>query len=158
MSKHSVTHATFSIDRVYPASPARVFRAFSDPTAKQRWFGTTEGWETKSYALDFRVGGRETCDSIPPGGGVVIAYDARYQDIVPNERIVLSYEMRMGETRMSVSLATMEFKQEAAGTRLIFTEQGAYLDGFDKVEGREEGSRAILETLAKEFEGELASV
>ncbi|MDB5367413.1 MAG: polyketide cyclase [Rhodospirillales bacterium] len=61
------------------------------------------------------------------------------------------------ETRISVSLATIEFKGDRAGTRLIFTEQGAFLDDFDKTEYREEGSRAILEALAKEFEGELAS-
>jgi hypothetical protein len=35
---HSVVHATFSLRRVYEASPARVFRALSDMEAKARWF------------------------------------------------------------------------------------------------------------------------
>ena len=33
-----VTHATFSLERSYPAPPARVFAAWADPAAKARWF------------------------------------------------------------------------------------------------------------------------
>jgi len=55
MSDRSVAHATFAIERVYDASPARVFEAWSDPVAKKRWFGPED---TKgSYELDFRIGG-----------------------------------------------------------------------------------------------------
>jgi hypothetical protein len=38
MGKRSVTHATFTIERTYDASAARVFNAFADPAAKARWF------------------------------------------------------------------------------------------------------------------------
>ena len=34
----TVTHATFTLERVYPAPPQRVFAAWSDPAAKARWF------------------------------------------------------------------------------------------------------------------------
>ena len=39
-----------------------------------------------------------------------IAYDARYQDIVPNERIIYSYDMHLDDKRISVSLATVELE------------------------------------------------
>jgi uncharacterized protein YndB with AHSA1/START domain len=39
MSDRSLAHATFAIERVYDASPARVFEAWADPVAKRRWFG-----------------------------------------------------------------------------------------------------------------------
>jgi uncharacterized protein YndB with AHSA1/START domain len=58
MSKRSTTHATFAIERTYDASPARVFAAWADKSAKQRWFGTGADSE---HELDFREGGRETC-------------------------------------------------------------------------------------------------
>ena len=42
----------------------------------------------------------------------------------------------------------MEFKAEGGGTRLVFTEQGAFLDGYEDVAGREEGTRIGLANLA----------
>jgi hypothetical protein len=33
------------------------------------------------------------------------------------------------------------------GTRLTYTEQGVHLDGLDTVEGREEGTRGLLDLL-----------
>ncbi len=38
MTERSVTHATFVVERLYDASPARVFAAWADPAAKRRWF------------------------------------------------------------------------------------------------------------------------
>jgi hypothetical protein len=36
-------------------------------------------------------------------------------------------------------------------THLSLTEQGAYLEGFDDVAGREQGSRELLEALGREL-------
>jgi hypothetical protein len=55
--------------------------------------------------------------------------------------------MHIGETRITVSLATIEFKEEGKSTRMLFTEQGAFLDGFDKPEMREEGTKVLLDRL-----------
>ena len=38
MSERSATHGTFTLERVYEASPARVFKAWADPAIKARWF------------------------------------------------------------------------------------------------------------------------
>jgi hypothetical protein len=35
---------------------------------------------------------------------------------------------------------------------VLFTEQGAFLDGVDSLKGREEGTRGLLEMLAKELD------
>lgn len=59
MTERLVTHATFVVERRYDAAPARVFRAFADPTIKCRWFAEGEGWEVEVYENDFRVGGME---------------------------------------------------------------------------------------------------
>ena len=56
-------------------------------------------------------------------GGPIHHYDAIYQDIVPNERIIYGYDMHLDDKRISVSLATVEFKPAGKGTRLTFTEQ-----------------------------------
>src|SRR2546428_13627064 len=149
MTKRSVTHATFVIERTYEASPRRVFGAWSDPIAKRRWFSGPEEWQQGPHELDFRVGGRERATGGPKGGPIHI-YEALYWDIVPNERIVSTYDMHMDKTRTSVSLATVEFKAEGSGTRLVYTEHGAFLDGHDNPAQREQGTRDLLEALDAE--------
>lgn len=75
------------------------------------------------------------------------AFDGHYQDIVENQRIVYSYDMHMDAARISVSLATVELRPEGRGTRLVFTEQGAFLDGHDNPAQREEGTGWLLDAL-----------
>jgi len=142
-----VQHATFVIDRTYDAPVEKVFAAWAEPRAKAKWFVGPDDWEKSDHAMDFRVGGRERVSGGPPGGPVH-AFDGRYQDIVPGRRIIYSYDMHIGENRISVSLATVELTPNGAGTRLIFTEQGAYLDGYDDAGQREEGTRGLLDNLA----------
>jgi uncharacterized protein YndB with AHSA1/START domain len=146
MSERSTHHATFVIERVYDAAPARVFRAWADPAAKARWFAGPDEWVTTERGGDFRVGGSERLRSGPPGGAVH-AFDCRYCDIVPDERIVYCYDMHLDARRISVSLTTVEFKPAGAGTRLTFTEQAVFLDGYDDAGARELGTRGLLEKL-----------
>ena len=146
MTKRSVTHATFVIERTFDAPPSRVFTAFADPKAKARWFGGPEDWTPEQHQMDFRIGGKET-SSGGPRGGPIHAFDALYWDIVPNERIVFTYDMHLDDTRISVSLTTVELKPTGKGTKMTFTEQGAFLDGFDNAKGREEGTRGLMDAL-----------
>ncbi|MDT4937420.1 MAG: hypothetical protein QOG80_1091 [Pseudonocardiales bacterium] len=154
----TVVHDTFVIDRTYAASPARVFGAFADPAMKIQWFGDPDIEKNAPHMIDFRVGGRESlAGSLPDSSTATFAYEAVYHDIVDDARIVYSYEMTMNGQRISVSVATFEFYADAAGTRLILTEQGAYLDGLDTSAQREEGTRAILDALADFLAKENAS-
>jgi uncharacterized protein YndB with AHSA1/START domain len=148
MNERSIQHATFVIERTYGASPARVFAAWADLEAKARWF-------PKPDEFDFRVGGREFNRSSHEGA--VYTYDAYYQDIVPEQRIAYTYIMDRNETRISVSVATVEFKPAGAGTQLIFTEQGAFLDGEDKPEYREHGTKVLLDALDTVLQNEHTS-
>ncbi|MNY43021.1 hypothetical protein D3C86_1779510 [compost metagenome] len=98
--------------------------------------------------MDARPGGREHLKG-SWANGLVSTFDAMYFDVVPGERLVYAYEMHMGERKISVSLATFEMKPAGDGTRLVMTEQGAFLDGYDDAGSREAGSKHLLEALAK---------
>src|SRR5438067_1589275 len=148
MSKRSVQHATFVIEREYDAPVERVFAAWSDQRAKAQWFVGPDESVTSDHELDFHVGGGEHVS----GGfkdGPVHSYDAEYRDIVPNERIVTTYQMHMDDVLTSVSVATVEFTSKGDRTLLVMTESGAFLDGIDNVESREEGTRGLLDNLDK---------
>jgi uncharacterized protein YndB with AHSA1/START domain len=146
MTERSAHHATFVIERRYPAAPARVFHAFADLEAKQAWFGGPKEWARGQHHFDFREGGGERLSGGPPGG-TVHHFDATYIDIVPDQRIVYSYVMHLDEQRISVSLATIELLPDGKGTLLKLTEQGVFLDGYDDAGKREEGTRGLLDQL-----------
>ena len=101
--------------------------------------------------MDFRLGGRELNRGGPPGG-TVHTFDARYHDIVEDERIVYSYELYLDDQRMSVSLATIELTPHDGGTRMVFTEQGVFLDGVDDPANREHGTNLLVDALGTALE------
>jgi uncharacterized protein YndB with AHSA1/START domain len=148
MSERSVEHATFVVERKYEASPERAFAAWADQEAKARWFVDSDAY----LELDFRVGGRESSRGTAPDGNPY-TYEAIYQDIVPAQRIVYTYEMFLDGIRISVSLATAEFEPEHDGTRLVFTEQGAFLDGYEAPARREQGMGSLLDSLGQWLQG-----
>jgi uncharacterized protein YndB with AHSA1/START domain len=148
----SVAHGTFCIERTYPVPRARVFRALTDPAAKAMWFGGGAGYTLLSREMDVRPGGREHVSGRWESG-IVSTFDAVYHDIVPDERIVYSYEMHLDDRKISVSLATFELKSAGAATRLVMTEQGAFLDGYDDAGSRERGSNFLLDALGQSLAG-----
>jgi len=146
MRKRSTHPATFVIERYFAASPAEVFAAWADPNVKALWFVGSDEREKSDHKLDFRVGGRESVSGGPPDGPVHV-FNAVYQDIVPNERIVYTYDTHLDKWRVSVSLATVELKLAKSGTRMIFTEQAVFLDGIDSPAAREQVTRDLLDNL-----------
>src|SRR5947209_16677521 len=145
MSNRSATHATFVIERDYDAPPAQVFAAWASVEAKNQWFGPEGGGE--NHELDFREGGREHFEA--GIGGNVYLYDARYEDLVPDERIVYTYNMHRNGERMSVCVSTVEMLGAGEGTQLRYTEQGVFLDGADTPAAREHGTAEILDKLGE---------
>lgn len=141
----SVVHATFNLERTYDTSPARVWKALTDQTAKAQWFGApSDEIEILERAMDVRPGGRERLKG-RFGGQVVSTYDATYYDVIKNERLVYCYEMHLDDRKISVSVTTLQLKADGKRTRLLLTEQGAFLDGYDDAGSRERGTSELLD-------------
>jgi uncharacterized protein YndB with AHSA1/START domain len=145
-------HATFTLERHVAAAPARVFHAFADVAAKQRWFGDNlDGWTQQVREMDFRVGGRERVAGTWKNGETT-DFQAVYHDIVPNERIVYVYDMYHRGAKLSVSLATIEMQPDGDGTRLLITEQGAHFDGPAGAASREHGTNILIDAVVRTIE------
>lgn len=140
-----VTHSTFTLERRYEASVERVFAAFATPAARKRWMA--QGAE---HSQDFTVGGFETTKGFD-GEGHALTHEARYVEIVPNERILTTSTLRADDQLSTASVTSVEFQAEGPNTLLVLTEHGMYLSGQERPEWREQGTAQQLETLAAEF-------
>jgi uncharacterized protein YndB with AHSA1/START domain len=155
MDLPSVVHSTFVIERTYPAAPGRVFAAFAEPAQKRRWFAESDRHDVEVFEMDFRVGGAErTRYRLKKGNqfeGVSVASEGTFQDIETNRRVIHTSTMTFGDRVISISLVTVEFLPAGAGTNLVCTFQGAFLEGADGPQMREAGWRHLLEKLAHEL-------
>ncbi|MBB3662683.1 uncharacterized protein YndB with AHSA1/START domain [Prauserella sediminis] len=144
-----VTHATFTMERTYAAPVSAVFSAWARPEARRRWFA--QGAEHEQH---FAVGGTE-CVRGSAENGEELAFEARYHDIVQNERIIYTSTLTAGDALSTVSATTVEFRSAAAdgaeATRILLTEHGMYLPGQEQPTWRERGTADQLTALATEL-------
>lgn len=146
MTKRSVTHATFDLERAYSRSPAEVFAAWADPVAKKRWFAGPGA----EHELDFRVGGHEINRS-RLASGEVATFESLYREIQAAERIVYTSVLSVGETVATVSITTVLITPSPEGSRLLLTESGAFLDELELPSWREQGTGTWLDALGADL-------
>ena len=157
MTERNITHGTFNIERTYEAPRSRVWDAFATLEGKAAWFEGGGSYELLRREFDFREGGHEHASGRWQNG-TVSRFDATYFDIVPQERIVYAYEMHIDDRKISVSLATIEFKEvKGGGTRLLLSETGAFLDGYDDAGSREHGTNYLMDQLGASLSKALAT-
>jgi uncharacterized protein YndB with AHSA1/START domain len=144
--ERSQIHATFVVERSYPVSVSAVWHALTDDNARDQWFGGGPEFDAQDKSHDFRVGGHAVEDG-QWHGGPPSRFHSTYTDIVDQQRIVFTYDMWVDDRHISTSLTTIAVEPERDGTRLTYTEQGVHFDGLDSVEGREEGTRGLLDNL-----------
>lgn len=154
MSGSSTEHASFTLERRLDAAVAEVFAAWAEPAAKRRWFGDADGWQDVEHRLDFRVGGSEYSAGRLPGGPLHVN-ETVFLDIVPERRIVFAYTMRLDDSPLSASLATVMLQPDGGRTRLTYTEQVAFFEGRDDVESRRSGWLWLLAQLEARLVGKV---
>ena len=155
MSSHarSIKHGSFVIERLFNYDPGVLFHAWTDPKAKARWFnGPSDKWTEEVREMDVRVGGRDRLIGKFVDGSES-RFEAQYFDVVPERRLVYTYDMYWQGKKISVSLASAEFVLAGKGTKLVLTEQHAFLDGFEDGGSRERGTRVLMDNLAVALDG-----
>ncbi len=144
-------HETFTLERSYTALPVRVFAAWADHKARQRWGVPNERFEIRYMASEFRNGGRDLA-RCGPKGDLRFGIETRYVDITPPRRLVMTETVDANGHRLSASVLTVLFAEEGSLTRLRFTAQMTMLDASASINGAKAGWTAALDNLAKEIE------
>jgi uncharacterized protein YndB with AHSA1/START domain len=152
-SARSVKHSSFVIEKRFEHDIALLYRAWVDPAAKARWFGgPPDKWTEQVREMDVRVGGRDRLVGKFVDGSES-RFECLYLDVVPERRLVYAYDMHWQGRKISVSLASVEFVLAGKGSKLVVTEQHAFLDGYEDGGSRERGTRSLVENLGAALAG-----
>lgn len=146
-----ICHGTFTLTRDWAAPAERVFRAWTEPALKARWFTGPPGWQEERREMDVRPGGEERTEGLIAATGLRTRFHARYHLVEPDARLVFAYDLHLSDLFHSITLASLTLTPRAGGTRAAYTEQIVFLDGSDgtaqRVEGTEEHFSAIERAL-----------
>jgi len=150
-NERRLARAGFTLTRDYAVPVERAWGAFAEEDQKAAWFGASDTFESREWAFDFRLGGRDIAEG-RFHNGPVSRYVATYTDIVDRVRIVTTYDMWLDGVHMSTSLASFEFEPIDEGTRFTHVEHGVFFDQFwSDAPNREAGSRGLLDILGAHF-------
>jgi uncharacterized protein YndB with AHSA1/START domain len=145
---------SFTIPLELAAQPERVWPLFADLPLRKKWVRMPGPSSTSTHEFDFRVGGSERLTNTFQSGDISETLENRstFHDIIPNERIVLSYEAIVGELLRWVALVTVDFAPTAEGTHLDWTEHYSFVrlrtpGGVDDVKHLIGGTRLRLNGL-----------
>jgi len=137
------------LNRTFNAPRERVFRAWTEAAQLDQWFAPGPGRTVKS-SLDVRVGGAYRIEMRNPDGQVYVA-TGTYREIEPPQRLVFTWDAEGGPELVKDTLVTVELLPSEAGTDVILTHQGAFFEGADGPEMREEGWRKLLDRLTEDL-------
>lgn len=147
MTERSVVHDTVVVRRSYDATPEEIYRAWTEAALLERWYVPgDEKWSARIVDHDFRVGGAKRITFGPPEE--IFTEECRYVDIVPNRRICYAMTIARGQTRITVSMVTVELVPASKRCEVRVTDQLAILDGGDTAGDRQRGWGECLDKLA----------
>ena len=135
---------SLAIKRRFAAPPEKVFAAWTDPDKLKRWMGPGDV-VTLLAETDVRAGGRYRIVMQRPGESEQFDVRGVYREVVPNEKLVMTWAWQSTPERES--LVTVTFKPDGDGTLMtLLHEQFFDADARDRHQG---GWNGALEKLEK---------
>jgi len=108
---------TLRLTRVFNAPRERVWRAWTDPEQLRLWWGP-RGFTAPSIEMDLRPGGRYRIAMRPPEGEI-FHLNGVFQEIVPPERLVYTFQWEKPGWDYPETLVTAEFRDLGGRTELV---------------------------------------
>lgn len=124
-----------SLRRLYKKPRTEVFNAWTDAKELKRWWGPP-GYDAPSIEVDLRVGGRYRFTLRRLTDGNISIVTGVYQEIVPGERLVFTWNWEKGPPFGSNTLVTVEFRDAAGGTELVLIHER-----FESEQARDEHTK-----------------
>jgi uncharacterized protein YndB with AHSA1/START domain len=114
--------ASITLARDFPATPARVFDAWTSPDAIMKWWGMP-GFTNLKAAFDARPGGLWSVTSRRPDGEEVTAH-GQVLEVIPGDKLVYDWRFAGQPAEAPASLVAVRFSASAMGTRLVVEHSG----------------------------------
>ncbi|MBX3320103.1 MAG: SRPBCC family protein [Nitrospira sp.] len=116
------TKNTARLHRVLAAKPDKVYRAFLDADAMNKWL-PPNGFTGKVHQLDARVGGTYKMSFTNFTTGKSHSFGGEYLELIPNER--LRYTDTFDDPNLPGEImATITLKEVSVGTELSIEQEG----------------------------------
>jgi uncharacterized protein YndB with AHSA1/START domain len=113
---------TIRLHRVLRSTPEKIYRAFLEPAAKERWL-PPYGFTAKVHHIEPRVGGTYKMSFTNFGTGHSHSFGGTYLELVPNER--LRYTDRFDDPNLPGEITvTVTLKKVSCGTELHIEQAG----------------------------------
>lgn len=142
-----ILHDNFTIERTLAAPARLVFKAWSDPAAREIWGPPSNDDLLKFTKSDFRVGGLDV-SICGPEGNMDYRIENYYLDIVQDKRLIFTESISTEGTLLSTALATVDLQEKDGNTRMLTTIQIISLAGEEMNEGVSVGWHTALDNLA----------
>ncbi|MBN9612322.1 MAG: SRPBCC domain-containing protein, partial [Actinobacteria bacterium] len=107
-STHSLT-----VERVYSASPERVFAAWIDPEILRRWYAPVDGWVVSHAESDPRPGGEYRISFGPAPDGNTYTEHGTYEVVEPGQ--LLRWRLELSGTSIECTVVEVSFEAVADG-------------------------------------------
>jgi uncharacterized protein YndB with AHSA1/START domain len=144
----AIAERTLIIERVFKASPEKVFKAWTDPAILVKWWGP-EGFETPDLKMDVRQGGAYRTVMLSPKGDSHVASGV-YREIAPPRRLVMTWAWEKPDgTRGHETEIVLTFEPAPGGTKMRMV-QKLFQDGADR-DGHNSGWASSFNDLERLF-------
>jgi uncharacterized protein YndB with AHSA1/START domain len=132
------------MQRVFPAAPSVVFRAFSDPDELAKWWGPN-GFSTPSLDFDLQVGASYRIEMQPPEGEAFYL-TGEFREVDPPVRLAFTFVWEDPDPDDVETLVGLSFQDLGESTEVSFTQgpfktegrralhRDGWTDSFDKLE------------------------
>ncbi len=130
------------VKRILPATPERVFAAWTDPDSFKQWF-VPASVKAKAVEIDARPGGHLRIMARNDEDGD-FEINGIYREVLPPTRLVFTW--RSSQLRRFDSLVTVDFRAIGNQTELTITDE--WLPDAEVVRRRQQGWEKILAAMA----------